>query len=70
MASVDWKKYKSKQYVKAVLRHNCNDTRENTKEHTNPHIQPDKTHLNTGFHDTYGGLHERGQVARRPHVVR
>ena len=25
MASVDWKKYKSKQYVKAVLRHNCND---------------------------------------------
>lgn len=59
MASVDWKKYKSKQYVKAVLRHNCNDTRENTKEHTNPHIQPDKTHLNTGFHDTYADAKKR-----------
>lgn len=59
MASVDWKKYKSKQYVKAVLRHNCNDTRENTKEHTNPHIQPDKTRLNTGFHDTYADAKKR-----------
>ena len=59
MASVDWKKYKSKQYVKAVLRHNCNDTRENTQEHTNPHIQPDKTHLNTGFHDTYADAKKR-----------
>lgn len=59
MASVDWKKYKSKQYVKAVLRHNCNDTREQTQEHTNPHIQPDKTHLNTGFHDTYADAKKR-----------
>lgn len=53
MASVDWQKFKSPQHVKAILRHNCKDTREQTKEHTNEHIQHDLTATNTGVWDTY-----------------
>lgn len=53
MASADWQKIKSRQQVKAILRHNCKDTREQTKEHSNPHLRPELTATNTGLWDTY-----------------
>ena len=59
MASVDWQKIKSSQYVKAVLRHNCKDTREQTQEHSNPHLHPELTAKNTGVWDTYAEACQR-----------
>lgn len=53
MASVNWEKIKSRQQVKAIMRHDCKDTREQTKEHSNPHLQPGMTALNGGIWDTY-----------------
>lgn len=49
MASVDFKKIKTISEVKAILRHNCNDTREKSKTHNNPHLQSDLTKNNTGL---------------------
>lgn len=59
MASADWKKIKSRQAVKAILRHNCKDTREQTKEHSNPHLRPELTATNTGLWDTYAEASKR-----------
>ena len=59
MASADWQKIKSRQQVKAILRHNCKDTREQTKEHSNPHLRPELTATNTGLWDTYAEAAKR-----------
>ena len=59
MASADWKKIKSRQQVKAILRHNCKDTREQTQEHSNPHLRPELTATNTGLWDTYAEAAKR-----------
>lgn len=59
MASADWKKIKSRQQVKAILRHNCKDTREQTQEHSNPHLRPELTVQNTGAWDTYAEAAKR-----------
>lgn len=59
MASADWQKIKSRQAVKAILRHNCKDTREQTKEHSNPHLRPELTATNTGLWDTYAEASKR-----------
>lgn len=79
MASVDWQKIKSRQQVKAVLRHNCKDTRQQTVEHSNPHLQPGLTVLNTGAWEMYGDAVQRyeeryaevtkGKTVRRDAVV-
>lgn len=59
MASVDWKKYKTAGDVKARLRHDCQDTRENTKQHQNPHINKAMTNQNTGVWTEYKDARER-----------
>lgn len=59
MASVDWMKYKTVADVKARLRHNCQDTRENTKQHQNPHINKALTNQNTGVWTEYKEARER-----------
>ena len=59
MASADWQKIKSRQQVKAILRHNCKDTREQTQEHSNPHLRPELTATNTGLWDTYAEAAKR-----------
>ena len=43
MASVDWKKIKTPNEVKAVLFHNSKETRTKTKEHSNADIDPTRT---------------------------
>lgn len=53
MASVDWKKIKTRQEVFAILRHNCKDTRLKTKTHNNKELNKDLTILNTGIIDGY-----------------
>lgn len=59
MASVDWMKYKTAADVKARLRHDCQDTRENTKQHQNPHINKALTGTNTGVWTEYKEARER-----------
>ena len=51
MASVDWKKIKTKQEVFAIMRHDCKDTRLKTKTHNNQELNKDLTHTNTGILD-------------------
>lgn len=46
MASVNWEKYKSPTDAKAHMRHNEKQCRENTKEHSNQHIDKSKTQYN------------------------
>lgn len=53
MASVNWQKIKSVQQVKAIMRHDCKDTRERTQTHTNEHLRADLTKHNIGLWDTY-----------------
>lgn len=53
MASVDWRKLHSVGEVKAVLRHDCQDSREAAATHANEDIQRDMTRLNTGVLDGY-----------------
>lgn len=53
MASVNWTKMKTAQQVKAVLRHDCKDTREAAKTHTNEDLNKDLTGQNYGFGDMY-----------------
>ena len=53
MASVDWKKIKTKQEVFAIMRHDCKDTRLKTKTHNNQELNKDLTHTNTGILDNY-----------------
>lgn len=59
MASVDWMKYKTAADVKARLRHDCQDTRENTKQHQNTHINKALTGTNTGVWTEYKEARER-----------
>lgn len=59
MASVSWEKFKSASQVKAVMRHDCQDTREATREHTNGDINKDLTHTNTGIWDKYAEAKQR-----------
>ena len=53
MASVNWQKIKSVQQVKAIMRHDCKDTRERTQMHTNEHLRTNLTKHNIGLWDTY-----------------
>ena len=53
MASVNWVKMKSVQQVKAVLRHDCKDTRQDAKTHTNEALDKTLTGQNYGVGDTY-----------------
>lgn len=53
MASVNWTKMKTVQQVKAVLRHDCKDTRQDAKTHTNEDLNKDLTGQNYGFGDMY-----------------
>lgn len=46
MSSINWKKMKSAEEVKALLRHDEREKREDTKFHRNFHIDKSKTHLN------------------------
>lgn len=46
MASVDWKKCKTANDAKALFRHDEKDKRAETKQHSNPHIDKSRTHLN------------------------
>ena len=48
MASVNWGKCHSATEAKAVLRHNCKDTRQATKTHSNKQLDTSKTYLNYG----------------------
>lgn len=59
MASVDWMKFKTVADVTARLRHDCQDTRENTKQHQNPHINKALTNQNTGVWTEYKDARER-----------
>lgn len=58
MASVNWTKMKTAQQVKAVLRHDCKDTREAAKTHTNADLNKDLTGQNYGVGDTYDTARE------------
>lgn len=58
MASVNWMKMKTAQQVKAVLRHDCKDTREAAKTHTNADLNKDLTGQNYGVGDTYDKARE------------
>lgn len=58
MASVNWTKMKTAQQVKAVLRHDCKDTREAAKMHTNADLNKDLTGQNYGVGDTYDTARE------------
>lgn len=58
MASVNWMKMKTAQQVKAVLRHDCKDTREAAKTHTNADLNKDLTGQNYGVGDTYDTARE------------
>lgn len=53
MASVNWVKMKTTQQVKAVLRHDCKDTREAAQTHTNEDLDKTLTGQNYGFNDSY-----------------
>lgn len=53
MASVQWTKFKGHGAVKAVLRHNCSDTREVQQNHSNKQLDTSKTHLNYGMYENY-----------------
>ena len=53
MASVNWVKMKTVQQVKAVLRHDCKDTREAAQTHTNRDLDKTLTGQNYGFNDSY-----------------
>lgn len=53
MASVNWVKMKTTQQVKAVLRHDCKDTREAAQTHTNEDLDKTLTGKNYGFNDSY-----------------
>ena len=46
MASVNWQKLKTATEVKAIMRHNEQDKRQQTGEHSNPDIDRSRTHLN------------------------
>lgn len=46
MASVDWKKVKTPNEIKAIMFHNSKDTRSRTKEHSNTDIDKSKTAQN------------------------
>lgn len=46
MASVDWQKYKGGTDAKAHLHHDAQDSRQETKEHKNKQIDPERTKLN------------------------
>lgn len=79
MASVNWTKMKTAQQVKAVLRHDCKDTREAAKTHTNADLNKDLTGQNYGVGDTYDTAREAflkrlekvtaGKVIRKDAVV-
>ena len=79
MASVNWTKMKTAQQVKAVLRHDCKDTREAAKTHTNADLNKDLTGQNYGVGDTYDIAREAflkrlekvtaGKVIRKDAVV-
>ena len=58
MASVNWTKMKTAQQVKAVLRHDCKDTREAAETHTNADLNKDLTGQNYGVGDTYDTARE------------
>ena len=58
MASVDWSKIKTVGEACAVLRHDCEDTREK-QTHTNPHLNPEFTKRNSGLHTKYAEAKER-----------
>ena len=59
MASVNWEKFKSVQRAKAVMRHDCKDTREACEQHTNEHLQSALTPENSGVWDKYGEASKR-----------
>jgi hypothetical protein len=58
VASVDWSKIKTVGEACAVLRHDCEDTREK-QTHTNPHLNPEFTKRNSGLHTKYAEAKER-----------